>query len=168
MLQASRTRYTLRRVMYLKPARPLESISSCTEARYSAPTLRVLLSKCCLCSQAALEAFSAKTQLYCASRVLLTTVKLYVTEVLVFVQISFLIKLVDFQSKCVVTGFSFWQKGEESSGKIWLEGGKFTRGRTDIFNVEVVDALSPLSKIDIGHDNSGAGPGWHLDRVGSV
>ena len=31
--------------------------------------------------------------------------------------------------------------------------------------MEVIDALMPLSKIDIGHDNSGAGPGWHLDRV---
>ena len=57
------------------------------------------------------------------------------------------------------------KKGEENSGKIWLDNGKFDRGRTDIFNVEVAKALSPLSKIEIGHDNSGAGPGWYLDRV---
>ncbi len=25
--------------------------------------------------------------------------------------------------------------------------------------------LSPLSRIDIGHDNSGPGAGWFLDRV---
>ena len=55
--------------------------------------------------------------------------------------------------------------GEKSSGKIWLNGGSFSRGRTDIFNVEVTEMLSPLSRIDIGHDNSGAGAGWHLDRV---
>lgn len=55
--------------------------------------------------------------------------------------------------------------GEENSGTIWLEGGKFERGRTDIFNIEVATKLSPIQKIDIGHDNSGAGPGWHLDKV---
>ena len=55
--------------------------------------------------------------------------------------------------------------GDKSSGKIWLENGKFKRGRTDIFNVDVAEPLSPLSRIDIGHDNSGAGAGWYLDRV---
>ena len=55
--------------------------------------------------------------------------------------------------------------GEETSGNIWLEGGDFERGRTDIFNVEVAKKLSPLSRIDIGHDNSGPGPGWHLNKV---
>ena len=57
------------------------------------------------------------------------------------------------------------KKGEETSGTIWLEGGKFERGRTDIFNVEVAHKLSPLSHIEIGHDDSGPGPGWHLDKV---
>ena len=54
---------------------------------------------------------------------------------------------------------------DECSGKIWLQNGKFERGRTDIFNVEVASVLSPLSRIEIGHDNSGAGPGWYLDKV---
>ncbi|XP_071500737.1 lipoxygenase homology domain-containing protein 1-like [Diadema antillarum] len=54
--------------------------------------------------------------------------------------------------------------GEETSGKIWLEG-SFERGRTAICAAEIGTALSPLSKIDIGHDNAGPGAGWHLDRV---
>ena len=55
--------------------------------------------------------------------------------------------------------------GEQTSGKIWLSGGKFKRARADIFNVEVAESLSPLSRIEIGHDNSGPGSGWYLDRV---
>ena len=57
------------------------------------------------------------------------------------------------------------KSGDENSGKIWLDNGKFERNRTDIFNVEVATMLSPLSRIDIGHDNSGPGPGWFLDKV---
>ena len=55
--------------------------------------------------------------------------------------------------------------GNQNSGKVWLTGGSFKKGRTDVFNVEVADMLSPLSRIDIGHDNSGAGAGWFLDQV---
>ena len=55
--------------------------------------------------------------------------------------------------------------GEHTSGKILLTGGEFKRNRTDIFNVEVADMLSPLSRIDIGHDNKGAGPGWYLEEA---
>ncbi|XP_077979346.1 lipoxygenase homology domain-containing protein 1-like [Glandiceps talaboti] len=54
---------------------------------------------------------------------------------------------------------------EENSGKIWLQDGKFERGRTDICNIECATLLSPLSKLVIGHDNSGAGAGWHLEKV---
>ena len=57
------------------------------------------------------------------------------------------------------------KKGQENSGKIWLENGKFERGRTDIFTQEVASMLSPLSKIEVGHDNSGAGAGWFLEKV---
>ncbi|XP_033751254.1 lipoxygenase homology domain-containing protein 1-like isoform X2 [Pecten maximus] len=53
----------------------------------------------------------------------------------------------------------------KTSGKIWLETGKFERGTTDIFNVDVVEMLSPLKEIEIGHDNSGLGPGWYLEQV---
>ena len=52
-----------------------------------------------------------------------------------------------------------------NSGKLWLEGGTFKRGRTDVFNVEVAQKLAPIEKIDIGHDNSGVGAGWFLDHV---
>ncbi|XP_063957148.1 lipoxygenase homology domain-containing protein 1-like [Lytechinus pictus] len=54
--------------------------------------------------------------------------------------------------------------GEETSGKIWLDG-NFDRGRTAICSAEIGSMLSPLSRIDVGHDNSGPGAGWHLDRV---
>ncbi|XP_074659812.1 lipoxygenase homology domain-containing protein 1-like [Tubulanus polymorphus] len=57
------------------------------------------------------------------------------------------------------------KSGEETSGKIWLDTGKFERGKTDIFNVEVAKVLSPLSRIDMGHDNSGPGAGWFLESV---
>ncbi|KAL5006870.1 hypothetical protein ScPMuIL_015676 [Solemya velum] len=55
--------------------------------------------------------------------------------------------------------------GLENSGKIWLETGKFQRGRTDIFNIDIAKKLSPLSKVEVGHDNSGAAAGWFLDQV---
>lgn len=56
-------------------------------------------------------------------------------------------------------------KGIKNSGKIFLEGGKFERGRTDIFNVELAALLSPLSRITIGHENEGVGAGWYCDKV---
>ena len=58
--------------------------------------------------------------------------------------------------------------GERYSGKIWLTNGKFQRGRTDLFNVEVLELLSPLSRLDIGHDNKGAGAGWFLEEASSL
>lgn len=57
------------------------------------------------------------------------------------------------------------EKGMETSGKIWLETGKFKRGMIDIFNVDVLTMLSPVTHIDIGHDNKGAAPGWFLDSL---
>ena len=64
---------------------------------------------------------------------------------------------------CVMYGEG--RAGELNSGKLWLQNGKFQRGRTDQFNVEVLQLLSPLSRLDIGHDNKGAGPGWFLEEV---
>ncbi|XP_076450682.1 LOW QUALITY PROTEIN: lipoxygenase homology domain-containing protein 1-like [Babylonia areolata] len=55
--------------------------------------------------------------------------------------------------------------GGETSGTIWLESGKFKRGMTDIFNVDVLKVLSPLSHIDVGHDNTGVASGWLLESV---
>jgi len=63
---------------------------------------------------------------------------------------------------CVMHG---GRGGEHNSGKIWLTNGKFQRGRTDLFNVEVLELLSPLSRLDIGHDNKGSAPGWFLEEA---
>lgn len=46
-----------------------------------------------------------------------------------------------------------------------MVGGKFERGLTDIFNVEIAALLSPLSRVTIGHDNEGVSAGWYCDKV---
>ncbi|KAE8291828.1 Lipoxygenase-like proteiny domain-containing protein 1 [Larimichthys crocea] len=56
-------------------------------------------------------------------------------------------------------------KGMKNSGKVFLVGGKFERGLTDIFNVEISALLSPLSRVTIGHDNDGVSSGWYCDKV---
>jgi hypothetical protein len=43
--------------------------------------------------------------------------------------------------------------------------GEFKKGKTDKITIDSPEMLSPLSEILIGHDNSGPGPGWFLDRV---
>ena len=55
--------------------------------------------------------------------------------------------------------------GDESSGRIMLSDGEFKRGKVDVLHVESERMLSPLSYVIIGHDNSGSGPGWFLDKV---
>jgi len=52
------------------------------------------------------------------------------------------------------------------SGRAKLENSKdnFQRGRTDIFTVECRE-LGELTRMTIGHDNKGSGPGWHLGSV---
>lgn len=49
--------------------------------------------------------------------------------------------------------------------QVFMEGGKFERGLTDIFNVEIAALLSPLSRVTIGHDNEGVSAGWYCDKV---
>uniref|UniRef100_A0A8C2ZJA1 Lipoxygenase homology PLAT domains 1 n=1 Tax=Cyclopterus lumpus TaxID=8103 RepID=A0A8C2ZJA1_CYCLU len=56
-------------------------------------------------------------------------------------------------------------KGMKNSGKVFLEGGKFERDLTDIFNVELAALLSPLSRVTIGHDNDGVSAGWYCEKV---
>ena len=56
-------------------------------------------------------------------------------------------------------------KVEPSSGRIFLNNQDLKARRTDIFTVQVDKMMSPLSRIIIGHDNSGSGPGWFLDSV---
>ena len=55
--------------------------------------------------------------------------------------------------------------GFKTSGKLWLTGCKFERNRTDVCRVEVMEDMSPLQKLEIGHDNKGLTPGWFLDEV---
>ncbi|KAF6729132.1 Lipoxygenase homology domain-containing protein 1 [Oryzias melastigma] len=56
-------------------------------------------------------------------------------------------------------------KGIKNSGKVFLEGGAFERGLIDIFNVEICELISPLSRITIGHDNGAVGAGWYCEKV---
>uniref|UniRef100_A0A8D1LIV5 PLAT domain-containing protein n=1 Tax=Sus scrofa TaxID=9823 RepID=A0A8D1LIV5_PIG len=56
-------------------------------------------------------------------------------------------------------------RGSKNSGKIFLEGGVFDRGRTDIFHIELAVLLSPLSRVSIGHGNVGVNRGWHCEKV---
>ncbi|XP_067084534.1 lipoxygenase homology domain-containing protein 1 [Osmerus mordax] len=56
-------------------------------------------------------------------------------------------------------------KGLKNSGKVFLEGGKFERGLTDIFTVEIAALLSPLSRVTVGHDNGGVSAGWYCEKV---
>ena len=53
---------------------------------------------------------------------------------------------------------------DKSSGRIILKG-KFERGDIDICNIESPVLISPVSRVLIGHDNSGAFPSWFLNRV---
>ncbi|CAF4484729.1 unnamed protein product, partial [Rotaria sp. Silwood2] len=52
-----------------------------------------------------------------------------------------------------------------SSSKIFLSNGKFEKKSVDKFIIDAPNDLSPLTALDIGHDNSGAGSGWYLDKV---
>ncbi|CAF0916712.1 unnamed protein product [Rotaria sordida] len=52
-----------------------------------------------------------------------------------------------------------------SSSKIFLNNGKFEKKSIDKFTIDVPINLSPLAALDIGHDNSGIGSGWYLDKV---
>uniref|UniRef100_A0A3B3ZLB7 PLAT domain-containing protein n=1 Tax=Periophthalmus magnuspinnatus TaxID=409849 RepID=A0A3B3ZLB7_9GOBI len=56
-------------------------------------------------------------------------------------------------------------KGIKNSGKIFLEGGAFERRLIDVFNVEICELISPLSRVTIGHDNGAVGAGWYCEKV---
>ena len=53
------------------------------------------------------------------------------------------------------------------TGKIWLDNGRrtFLLGQNDEFDVSSSVMVSPLEMVTVGHDNSGPGPGWFLDKV---
>ena len=52
-----------------------------------------------------------------------------------------------------------------SSDRIFLTNGKFEQKSIDKFTISATDGMSPLTSLDIGHDNSGHAPGWYLDKV---
>ena len=56
-------------------------------------------------------------------------------------------------------------KKKTDSGKIVLSEGKFKRGMTQIFQINLQTMLSPLTSLEIGHDNSGPAAGWFCDQV---
>ena len=52
---------------------------------------------------------------------------------------------------------------EMSSGRIQLTDGVFKKGQVDKLNIDVPKLLTPVSRVLIGHDNSGGG--WFLSHV---
>ncbi|KXZ51726.1 hypothetical protein GPECTOR_11g173 [Gonium pectorale] len=57
-------------------------------------------------------------------------------------------------------------QGGLSTGRRLLnnKGNDFERGQTDTFQIAGRD-VGPMRKIRVGHDNTGIGPAWHLNRV---
>ena len=58
----------------------------------------------------------------------------------------------------------FGENGDSGPRVLENASNNFERGQTDIFGFEAVD-LGTITSIRIGHDNSGFGPGWFLDKV---
>lgn len=58
-------------------------------------------------------------------------------------------------------------RGErEDSEKLWLEGGRFDRGKSENFRITLPQMLSPLRALRVGTDYKGRHhPEWHLDSV---
>ncbi|WAR01120.1 LOXH1-like protein, partial [Mya arenaria] len=56
-------------------------------------------------------------------------------------------------------------KKKQDSGKVWLSDRKFKRGMTEIFNINLQSMLSPLTSLEIGHDDTGVAAGWHCEQV---
>jgi hypothetical protein len=54
---------------------------------------------------------------------------------------------------------------QSSSSQIFLTDGKFEQKSIDKFTINAPDDLSPLTALDVGHDNSGMAPGWFLEKV---
>lgn len=58
------------------------------------------------------------------------------------------------------------KKGKElNSGRVPLVDGKFEKGVKDRFKLDFPKDMSPCSSITIGHDNTGVGAGWFLEKV---
>ncbi|KAF8570011.1 hypothetical protein P879_00036 [Paragonimus westermani] len=50
---------------------------------------------------------------------------------------------------------------------IWLSDGVYEKNRISEFRIDlpVPFCISPIAQLDIGHDNSGKSPAWHLEKV---
>ena len=58
----------------------------------------------------------------------------------------------------------YGEKGKSDEFKLRNKTDNFERGKLDKFKVESED-IGILTKIRIGHDNSGFGAAWFLDKV---
>jgi len=58
----------------------------------------------------------------------------------------------------------YGEKGNSRKMLLDNNSNNFERGQTDNFSLQCGD-LGSLQKIRIGHDNSGFGPGWFLEKV---
>ena len=58
----------------------------------------------------------------------------------------------------------FGEHGDSGERKLDTSKDNFERGKADEFVVEG-PCLGPLSRVRIGHDNSGPSAGWFLDKV---
>ncbi len=52
-----------------------------------------------------------------------------------------------------------------TSSQIFLGDGKFEKQSVDRFIADTSAEFSPLTALDIGHDNSGMSSGWYLDKA---
>lgn len=57
------------------------------------------------------------------------------------------------------------KSGNKSSGMINLKDCKFKRGETTKKTIFADMMLRPISKVLVGHDNTGADPSWFLERI---
>ncbi|KAK3751648.1 hypothetical protein QZH41_020133 [Actinostola sp. cb2023] len=60
----------------------------------------------------------------------------------------------------------FGTKGDSGEVKFQNQGDTtFENRMVDIYNVETKSPLGTLTKVRVGHDNTGLGPGWFLDKI---
>lgn len=57
-----------------------------------------------------------------------------------------------------------------STGQVNLNNSKnnFERAAVDVFSFPALPNVYDVTRIRIGHDNSGAGAAWHLNKVCSI
>lgn len=62
---------------------------------------------------------------------------------------------------------SLFGTGDKKIGSTLLNNShnNFEKGDIDTFTISSPQSIGPLSKIEISHDGSGAGPDWHLNKI---